>query len=216
MRPNLKSAVYIWCAVLACCCLTSCGGPGHYTVTTKDIPILADNAHQKIPFRAGFFMDERFAKVTYSVEALRRPLYEPPVIEFDARAALEQAVRRMFTEVMPVAATETIRDFEAKNLDVLVSIGPMNCESHLSRDAVVSLRSRVPINIMVTMDWAVTSPDGRLVTSTKAIGEGQAQSGWNGEGCRDAFIVALNDHLKKAYGDIVMTSWWRDSSWKSK
>lgn len=214
MRPHAITATYVCCAVLVCCYVASCGGRAHHTIATGNIGALLEKPPQRIPLRAGFFIKEGLARVAYSVEALRRPLYEPPIIEFDVRATLEEAMRRMFTEVVAVSAEDTLRDFQAKNLDVVVSVGPMTYDSYLGREEMI--RSRAPVNIVVTLDWAVTSPDGKLVTSTTAVGKGQARSGWDGGGCRDAFIMAFSNQIKKAYEDIVMTAWWRDPSWRGK
>jgi len=189
----------------------------HDTIKTQDIAALVNDTQQKIPLRAGFFVDKRFERIIYTGEgSLYYTHGDWTRISFDVRGAFQQSVQTMFKEVVPVSAGETLRDFEAKNLDVIVSVGPVVCESYLERSMGLRFGWQWPINARITADWAITSQDGRLVTSTRALGEGRAEIGGKGQGCAQAFVQALDAQFKKAHDDIVMTAWWKGSSWKSR
>jgi hypothetical protein len=214
VRASPKGALRAWCVVVSCCFLGSCAHWPLYTVTTQEVPTLAADPPQRIPLRAGFFMDERFQEVAYGGRGVA--FYHPghkTAVDFDVRAAFEQATRRMFQEVVPVTATETSIDWQAKNLDVLVFAGRASCVSDWGRE-------RWPPNsqlIYATFiaEWSVMSPDGKMITRVRPAGEGQAPRRRSLIGLKEALVQAVDAHVGKVYDNIVMSAWWRDSSWKS-
>ncbi|MBN1361070.1 MAG: hypothetical protein JW993_10775 [Sedimentisphaerales bacterium] len=140
------------------------------------------------------------------------------VVEFDVHAAFAEAARRMFQEIVWVTGTDTIVNFKAKDLDVIVSVGRPVClcelEGHYPK-ALIEFYVHT-MNVRIAADWDITSPKGELVTSTRPVGEGRAKLDRNGACCRDALTMALDAHFRKAYKDVVMTAWWKDPAWKSK
>jgi hypothetical protein len=172
---------------------------------TNEIRILTENPVEQIPLRAGFFMSEKCKDIRYSgrgaIQYYRKGSIKRS-IDFDIRKAFEQATRRMFQEVVPITATETSKDWKAKNLDVVVSVGPAVCESEFGH----------MIYTTFSAEWSIMSPDGKLITSVRPVGETQVQPGG---GAKKSLIAATDAHIRKVYDNIVMGAWWRDSSWKS-
>lgn len=211
MRSGIQ---VIGCAFL-CLLLGSCSPSRYDTITTQDFPWLADNTQQRIPLRAGFFADKDLERIIYTGEvSLYYTNGDWTRIHFDVHEAFLQATQRMFGEVVPISAQETLGDFKAKNLDVIVSVRPVVCECYMERPPGLPFGWQWLVNARITADWAVTSPDGRPVTWTKAVGEGRAQIGGKGQGCTQAFVEALDAQFRRAYGDIVKTNWWNDPSRK--
>lgn len=214
MRAGLRNALCACCMIVSCCLLGSCARWPLYEITTQEIPILTADSPQRIPLRAGFFMDERFRELTYGGRGAA--FYHPgnkTAIDFDVRAAFEQATGRMFQDVVPITATETSKDWQGKDLDVLVSVGRASCVSDWGRE-------RWPPNSQLiyatfSAEWSVTSLDGKMITRVRPGGEGQAPRRRSLIGLKEALLQAVDAHIEKVYDNIVMSAWWRDSSWKT-
>ena len=207
------------CFVLALCCLCSCGPKlPVYTIKPQDIPALTSDAQQQIPFRVGFFIDSQFEELTYTGMMYERSLFtgpKGPVVDVEVRAAFEQAARRMFKEVVPITATETVPDWRAKNLNVVVAVGDIECtvEGQGAKERWPPVRPLLFATICA--EWTILDPYGKPVTSMIVVGQGQARPSGGYKPQREAIVKALDAHFVKAYDNIVMTAWWRDSSWKS-
>jgi hypothetical protein len=207
MRASVERAVYVCCVIVSGCFLSSCAQRPLWKITTQDIPILTEDPMERIPLRAGFFMNEKFKEVLFGGSGAFQYLYNnqgvmKSNIDFDVRTAFEQAARRMFQEVVPITATETSEDWKTKNLDVVVFVSAPICTSEFGHLTYTTLSA----------EWSVMSPDSKMITSVRAVGEGQAQSG---DGARGELIKAVDSHIKKVYDNIVMSAWWHDSLWKS-
>lgn len=205
MKASAKGAVYVCCVVASCFFASSCTQGSLDRVAATDIPALTEDPMERIPLRAGFFMDEKFKDVRYSGRGASQywVFHQGGIkrsIDFEVRIAFEQAARRMFHEVVPITATETSKDWKAKNLDVVVFVGPAICESEFGHLIYTTLSA----------EWSIMSPDGKVITSVRPVGEGQEQPGRAKEG----LIKAVDAHIRKVYDDIVMSAWWRDSSRK--
>ncbi len=213
-RASPRNVLCMCCVIVSCCLLDSCAHWPLYKITTQEIPTLAADSPRRIPLRAGFFMDERFKEVGYGGRGAA--FYHPgdkTAIDFDVRAAFEQATRRMFQDVVLITATETSKDWKAKNLDVLVSVGRASCVSDWGRE-------RWPPNSQLmyatfNAEWSVTSLDGRIITRVRPGGEGQAPRRRSLIGLKEALVKAVDAHIRKVYDSIVTSAWWRDSSWKT-
>jgi len=215
MRASAERAVYVCCVVVSCCFLSSCAHWPLYKITTQEIPILIEDPAERIPLRAGFFMDEKFKEVRYSGKgAIFYQDGKKTSIDFDVRTAFEQATRRMFQEVVPITATETSKDWKAKNLDVVVFVGPAICETYLGREKWIDYWNML-MYATLSAEWSVTSQDGKVITSVRPAGEGHAPKRRNCIGLKEALVKAVDTHIRKVYDNIVMSAWWRDSSWKS-
>lgn len=214
MSAKITLALYRGCTIWACCCLCSCTieYPVHkYKITPNDVPTLTREPRQKIPFRVGFFMDS--GELDYIAEAEWLGLFsgsKGPLIDVEVRALFDRAARRMFKEVVPIAATEVVWDPRAKNLDVVVVVGAIKCG--------VAVRDWPPTQALlfttITAEWTIQDPDGKPITSMISTGQGQARFARD-KAQREVLIEALDAHFAKVYDNIVMTAWWRDSSWKS-
>jgi hypothetical protein len=218
MRASAKRAVHVCCVVASFCFLGSCAHWPLYKITVMEIPTLTENPPERIPLRAGFFMDDKsedvgyFGSSWYCYQDMEDPSKKS--MDFDVRMAFEQATRRMFQEVVPITATETSKDWKAKNLDVVVSVGPAVCEARWGRETLF-LSSRVMYTTL-SAEWSIVSQDGKTITSVRPAGEGEAPRGENLIGLKKALVNAVDAHIRKVYDSIVMSAWWRDSSWKSK
>lgn len=211
-------ALSLVCFTLVCLFLSSCGESPHYSITTSDIEALSGEIQQQIPLRVGFYMGEKCEKINYLYTY--SPIYggvTQMFVDVEVRPMFEQAVRRMFKEVVPVFATETSNDFRTKNLDAILSVGVITCEIYMERPVISSWgHSSRLINAKLTAEWSVTSLDGVVLTSVKPFGEGRAKLGEYFEGHKDVVVAALNAHFDRAHSDIVMTGWWKDPSWRYK
>ena len=137
----MNTTIRLICCLLVSNLLTSCTTTTRkYTVAALDIPAIAQHPPQRIPRRAGFFMDERWKKL--AVGGFAGPVYDPSLsakagwivsVYTELPAIFEQGTGGMFSEVIPVTATETTEDFKAKNLDVIVSVGPVVCDAYCPR-----------------------------------------------------------------------------------
>ena len=211
MRP----VAYVGCAALMCCCLSSCAGPT-LTLTSQDVPALASDPPQQIPFRAGLFIGRQYEKLNYGGRgALWFTGRKGAYVDVDVRSLFEQAARRMFKEVIPIGATETPAEWRERHLDVVVSIGSITC---LAEDQ--GLRERWPpvrslIFATIKAKWDIFSADGKLITSTTVAGQGQARPTRTYSASKEALAKAFEAHFSKAYDSFVATAWWRDSSWKT-
>lgn len=207
MRANTKPAVHICCLVAFCCLLSCCANRPHWTITVSEIPILTQEPTGRIPLRAGFFMDEKSEHIRYSGRgaSLYQDYHQGDVrrnIDFDVRAAFEQVTRRMFQEVVPIAATDASEDWKKEDLDVVVFVGAPVCEVEFGH-VIYTTFSAV---------WSVLSPDGGMITSVRPVGEGQVQPGGS---AKEVLIAAVDAHIRDVYDNLVASAWWRDSSWKS-
>jgi len=211
MSLNVMRTFSLACFILACLFLASCGEPRRYTITAQDVAAIAGESEQQIPLRVGFYMDKRFEMLPCNYGLWSSGL---GVTDIEGRPNFERAVQQMFREVVPVSATEAMEDFQAKNLDVVISIRVKSCTVDLVRGALTPFHQAVKARLAA--EWSVTSVDGRLLTFTNAAGEGKAMLHMDGRGQREALLKALDAHFRKAYADIVMTGWWKDPSWKSR
>jgi len=169
---------------------------------------------QQIPLRVGFFMHSRFEELDYGGSISLTGLKEKP-IKVKIRDLFEQAVRRMFTEVVPITMTETMQDWRAKNLDVVVTVGAISCLYDEQ-----GLRERWPparplMFATVAADWVILDSYGKPVISMNISCREQTPPTRTFVAHRNVIVKALDAHFVKAYDNIVMTAWWRDSSWKT-
>jgi len=215
MSLNVMRLLSLACFVFACLFLTSCGEPVHYTVRAQDVAAIAGESEQKVPLRAGFYMGKSFEMLPVSYGLWTTNMGSTDV---EGRPYFEGAVRRMFQEVVPVSATDTIADFQKKNLDVIVTVGSIRCTLELLRGAMSPLESDwgLEVKAKLAAEWSVTSIDGKQLTFTNVLSEEKARKRMDNSGQRDALLKALDAHYRKAYADIVLTGWWKDPSLKSR
>jgi len=187
-------------------------------VTAQDVAGLAGNSPPPISMRVGLFIPEDLKKFNWT-EAVGRGKSDW-LTGVEIQAMIDQAARRTFKEVVPVTAAETARDFQAKNLDALVSVGSISVsEVPVTGSRVFGERL---YKIDVVGQWDVSSPDGKRLFFTKPIGHGETKMPFPmgrttmNELCKKTFVLAFDDHFEKATAEITASGWWKDTSWRSK
>jgi len=195
----------------------SCSTP-KVRVTAQDVAGLASSSPPPISMRVGLFIPEDLKNFNWT-EAVGRGKSDW-LTGVEIQAMIDQATRRMFKEVVPVTAAETAKDFLAKNLDALVSVGSINvAEVPVAGSRMVGERL---YKIDVVGQWEVSSPDGKRLFFTKPSGHGETKMPFPmgrttmAELSKKTFVLAFNDYFNKATAEITASGWWKDTSWRSK
>lgn len=175
-------------------------------VTAADVAALTGHREPVIPLRAGLVtpadlndrIAARYGKDGYLTAA-------------ETKSIFEQGARQIFKEVVPLASPEVSKT--STNVDIVVSIAPI-----LLDDSFRAFGERVG-RAYVTAQWNINSVDGRAVFRTKAMGQGQVKIPFRPVSAlkywKAAFVAAFKDHLDKATAEIVKSSWWKDTSWRT-
>lgn len=133
---------------------------------------------------------------------------------------IDRTARAIFAEVVPVGAGETTADFQAKNLDALVSIVSVTVFEIPLTGAQVFGERLYQVNVVG--QWDISSPDGNPLFFTKPIGHGETKMPFPmgrttmAKLCKQAFVLAFNDYFAKVTTEITSSGWWKDTSWQSK
>ena len=206
--------VFVLLPVLLCAsCSTS-----KVWVTAQDVAGLASSSPPPISMRVGLFIPEDLKNFNWA-EPFGRGRSEW-LAGVEIQAMIEQAARRMFREIVPVTAAETAKDFQAKNLDALVSVGFITVtEVPLAGSRLVGERL---YKVDVGGQWDVSSPDGKRLFFTKPSGHAETKMPFPmgpttaRELLKKTFVVAFNDYFGKVTAEITASGWWKDTSWRNK
>lgn len=155
MRIPNQSICCALSVLLATAVLTGCS-TSNVKVTAQDVAALIGSPQQVIPLRAGFFISGDPDKIL--VAGTKSPFLGGPEIQ----QIFEQAARRMFNELVPLTASETASDYQAKNLDVVLSVESIQPDEGAFR----AFGERVA-RIYVVAQWKIVSADGIEFSSRK-------------------------------------------------
>ncbi len=187
-------------------------------MTAQDVAGLASSPSPPISLRVGLFIPAEITNFNWT-QAVGRGKSDW-LTGVEIQAMIDQAVRRMFKEVVPVAPGEATKDLQMKNLDALVSIASITVsEIPLTGARVFGERL---YKVDVIGQWDISSPDGKPLFFTKPIGHGEAKMPFPmgrttmAELCKKAFVLAFNDYFEKVATEITASGWWKDTSWQSK
>ncbi len=191
----------------------SCAAP-KVRVTAQDVGNLTSRSASPIPLRVGLFLPEDLKNFNWT-EAVGRGKSDW-LTGVEIQAMIDQAARRMFKDVALVAAGETTKELQAKNLDALVSVGSINV-TEVPVTGARMFGERL-YQVDVVGQWDVSSVDGKRLFFTKPVGHGQVKMPFPmgrttmAELCKKAFVLAFNDHFEKATTEITVSGWWKDTS----
>jgi hypothetical protein len=215
---NLNTAInHLLPVLLAALMCASCSAP-KVRVTAQDVAALAGSPQPPIPLRAGLFTPEDLKNFNWT-EAVGRGKSDW-LTGVEIRAMIEQAAPRIFKEVVLVTAAETPKDFQAKNLDVIVSVGSINIsETPVAGSRIFGERL---YGVDVVAQWDISSPDGKRIFFCKPTGHGETKMPFPMgrttamELMKRSYVAAFDDQFKKAAAEITGSGWWKDTSWRTK
>jgi hypothetical protein len=183
-------------------------------ITAPDVAALATPPKPAIPLRVGLYIPPGLKDFNYT-ESIGRGRTEW-LTGVEIQAMIENSARRMFREVVALAPTDTTKEFQARNLDAVVSVG-----SVLIKETPAAFAHRLHM-VDVSATWDISTTSGKIIFSSKPVGHGERNIPWPimvdamQRLMKEASVAGFADYFGKVETEIQGSSWWKDESWRSK